>query len=74
MKTKWSESVEIVRYVAGIHSRIVDQVPNLARGQVWCLKCGATRKVDSARCLRTGWPKCCGETMTIDDPKERRPK
>jgi Zn finger protein HypA/HybF involved in hydrogenase expression len=46
--------------------------PSLARGQVWCLTCGRTQKVDSAKCLQTGWPKCCGETMTIDSPEERK--
>lgn len=37
-------------------------------GRVWCRKCGAMRKVDPAKCLANGWPKCCGETMTIDHP------
>lgn len=46
--------------------------PKIARGQVWCRKCGGTRKVDGARALRTGWPKCCGQTMTIDSPEEQR--
>jgi len=46
--------------------------PQLARGKVWCHRCGSTRQVDSAQCLRTGWPKCCGETMSIDSPQERR--
>lgn len=46
--------------------------PKLARGQVWCRKCGHTQRVDSAGALRNGWPKCCGETMTIDSPDERK--
>lgn len=45
--------------------------PKLARGQVWCRTCGATLRVDSADCFRSGWPECCGETMTIDAPDER---
>lgn len=45
--------------------------PSLTRGQVWCRSCGSTRKVDSADCLRSGWPKCCGYTMTIDSPSEQ---
>lgn len=45
----------------------------LRRGQVWCRKCGATRKVNSADAIASkGWPKCCGHTMTIDSPDERR--
>lgn len=71
MKTTWSESVEIIRNGAGIHSNIVDQVPKLARGRVWCVTCGKTHKVDPAQCMRSGWPKCCGATMTIDSPEER---
>lgn len=43
----------------------------LARGRVWCHNCGASRKVDAAKCLRRGWPKCCGEIMSIDSPDER---
>lgn len=56
---------------SGIHERIVADVPALKRGQVWCYRCGRTQKVDSASCLRSGWPKCCGETMSIDSPNER---
>lgn len=45
--------------------------PKLSRGQVWCTKCGATQKVNSGKSLSSGWPLCCGETMTIDSPEER---
>jgi hypothetical protein len=38
--------------------------------QVRCRKCGTTQQVDPAQCLRRGWPKCCGATMTIDPPKQ----
>jgi Zn finger protein HypA/HybF involved in hydrogenase expression len=56
-----------------IEARIVETAchsPKLARGQVWCRTCGRTEHVDSAKCLREGWPKCCGHTMTIDAPWE----
>jgi hypothetical protein len=42
-----------------------------ASGQCWCVKCGDTVMVNSAICLRHGWPLCCGQTMTIDSPQER---
>ena len=42
--------------------------PSLERGQVWCKTCGRSEKVDSAHCLKKGWPECCGYTMTIDHP------
>lgn len=45
--------------------------PSLTRGQVWCRTCGHTKRVDSAACLRSGWPKHCGYTMTIDSPEEQ---
>ena len=57
--------------VTGLHERIVSDVPQLSRGRVWCHSCGATMKVNSAECLRSGWPLCCGETMSIDSPDER---
>lgn len=51
--------------------QLASEVPQLRRGQVWCRSCGATQHVDSAECLRSGWPKCCGHTMTIDAPEEQ---
>jgi Zn finger protein HypA/HybF involved in hydrogenase expression len=46
----------------------------LSRNLVWCRKCGRSEKTDSAHNLRYGWPKCCGETMTVDSPDERKAK
>jgi len=50
----------------------MDHVPQLARGRVWCVVCGRTMKTNSGWCLEFGWPKCCGYTMTIDSPDERK--
>ncbi len=50
---------------------VIDAVPQLKRGQVWCRTCGFTMSVDSGLCLANGWPKCHGQTMTIDAPEER---
>ena len=55
-----------------LHELIVEDVPALKRGVVWCLKCGRSMKVDAARCLAHGWPKCCGKTMSIDNPAKAR--
>lgn len=41
------------------------------RGMVWCKQCETSQKVDSGVCFRTGWPKCCAYTMTLDSPDER---
>ena len=46
--------------------------PSLARGMVWCIVCERSQKVNSGLALQTGWPKCCGYTMTIDSPEERK--
>ena len=59
---------DIVKRVTGLHAKIVEDVPQLKRGLVWCRHCGREQKVDSADCLRHGWPKCCGYTMTTEHP------
>ena len=33
--------------------------------QVKCQSCGAAAAVDFAKCLRSGWPECCGSTMEL---------
>lgn len=50
----------------------IAEIPQLARGRVWCVTCGNTHAVKAVRCLEQGWPKCCGQTMTIDSPSERK--
>lgn len=50
---------------------IVEDVPALKRGMVWCVRCGRSQAVNSAGCIARGWPKCCNETMAIDSPEER---
>lgn len=64
--------MKLEKFLAVVHERIANDVPQLARGQVWCIKCGTTKRVNSALALRYGWPKCCGVTMTIDSPDERK--
>lgn len=34
--------------------------------QVYCRKCGRVEPVNAAECFRSGWPKCCRRTMTLD--------
>lgn len=58
--------------VTGLYESLGSCHPSLARGQVWCKKCGATMKVNSGDRIRTGWPECCGYTMTIDSPEEQK--
>lgn len=51
-----------------LHETIADSHESLKRGLVWCRTCRREERVDSADALRNGWPKCCGQTMTIDHP------
>lgn len=52
-----------------LYTKLANAHPALQRGQVWCRQCGKSQRVNSAEALRSGWPKCCGYTMTIDAPK-----
>lgn len=71
MTTTFERWCEIAQQGTGIYDNLAASHPKIARGQVWCLQCGATKRVDSAEAFRSGWPKCCGYTMTIDSPEER---
>ena len=59
------------KLVNKLYTRLAHCHPSLTRGEVWCRKCGAHQFVNPVTCLRSGWPRCCGQTMTIDAPMER---
>lgn len=59
----------LIERTHGLHDKLIECHPKLARRQVWCTTCGHTRRVENG--LRDGWPKHCGYTMTIDSPEER---
>lgn len=67
-----TDSTDLARRFLGaasnLHEKIVDDVPQLKRGLVWCRTCRREQRVDSAECLRSGWPKCCGYTMIVNHP------
>lgn len=46
------------------------EIPQVKRGKVWCHQCGREERAGAER-FRTGWPKCCGLTMSLDSPEER---
>jgi hypothetical protein len=51
----------------------IGKIPQFARGMVWCHTCGREQRVDAiSATTRTSWPVCCGHTMSIDSPEERR--
>lgn len=52
-----------------LFERLAKSHPSLERGICWCRHCRHEQRVDTAHALRTGWPKCCGYTMTIDHPE-----
>ncbi len=54
-----------------LHEEVAKSHPDLEIGQVWCRECGSSKLGVASEFLRWGWPKCCGATMTIDQPKER---
>lgn len=50
----------------------IAEIPQIARGMVWCTHCGRSERVDGVEAtFGGGGPKCCGYTMTIDSPEER---
>lgn len=49
---------------------MVSRCSSLRYGIVKCRYCGKITKVDSAHCLHYGWPKCCGKTMTLQEPED----
>lgn len=55
-----------------MYAEMAKSHPKLERGMVWCTTCGCSQRVNTADCLQNGWPMCCGYTMTIDSPQERR--
>ena len=53
-----------------MYDKLANCHPKLRRRIVWCCKCKKSVKISSSDCLKNGWPKCCGQTMTIDSPNE----
>lgn len=54
-----------------LHARLAESHAHLARGRVWCRACQRSEAVEPAQCFQSGWPSCCGMTMTIDSPEEQ---
>ncbi len=61
----FQEIVDRMMGTSRLHRSIVEAVPQLKRGRVWCHTCGRMQRVDSGNCLAHGWPRCCGYTMSI---------
>ncbi len=57
--------------ISTIHKKLATCHPDLVAGRVKCQTCGRELHVDSAVCLRSGWPKCCGYTMRLESSKQK---
>lgn len=55
-----------------LYDSMIKRNPKLARGKVWCLKCGREQTVNPKVCLANKWPTCCDQTMSLDSPEERK--
>ena len=49
----------------------LSEIPQVKRSKVWCHTCGRVESISAVN-FSTGWPKCCGYTMTIDSPEEQK--
>lgn len=54
--------------MAGVTKRIDNFYREAAANlptSVECKRCGVSISVDPEKCLREGWPICCGQTMSL---------
>ena len=69
--SKHERVTEMQRVIAGLPSMYESMASRM--GSVCrCHKCGRKRQVDPAKCLRSGWPECCGSTMAVDSAEAKR--
>ena len=61
---------DFINNILSVHQKIVNNVPELKQGLVKCTICGKELKVDSTKCLKYGWPECCGYTMKLQSLKK----
>ena len=58
----------VVKRMLGIYDAVKNSSPAMTAGTLVCNTCGNKKTVDTAHCLRHGWPKCCGYTMRLISP------
>ncbi|MGY3393403.1 hypothetical protein ACVWW6_005994 [Bradyrhizobium sp. USDA 3311] len=59
------QAIDIFTRHQVLYEEIARSHPSLLNGKVFCARCGKPRQVDAAKCLRDGWPKCCGCSMSL---------
>lgn len=52
-------------------NHIASKIKKLCPSEVECDHCGYKQAVNVSKCLREGWPKCCGETMKLNSYTKR---
>lgn len=57
-----------------LYDEIAKSHPSLLGGRVWCTRCNSFRHVNAGGALRSGWSQCCGRTVKVDSPEERKAK
>ena len=55
--------------LAEVHQRCAEAAGLGPRTVVRCRLCGHEETVDGATAMRFGWPRHCGQTMTLDPVK-----
>lgn len=60
---------DLFRRLRSFENDLAD-IPQIRRGLCFCHSCGRTVRISAAN-FKTGWPKCCGYTMSLDSPEER---
>lgn len=64
------QAVEHLKRVIGGLDNMYESMASKLGNRVKCGTCGVELEVDSAQCLRSSWPKCCGYTMTLLPPSK----
>lgn len=60
----------LVRASEGLHDKLASE-SGIRVARVRCEKCGREFSVDGANCLQSGWPECCGYTMSLLRPNNK---
>lgn len=60
-------AIEQAKRIVGSVSEMYESMASKLGTRVKCKTCGTEQVVDPAKCLRRGWPTCCGHTMALLD-------
>lgn len=66
------KKLQHLQHVIGNLDNMYESMASDLGNRVKCNTCKKEKQVDSAKCLRSGWPKCCGYTMTLLPPDKEK--